>query len=145
MEHVTTDRRDSTSPSSLLHSRFLFFLCCFLPPPLFLSLLHCPSRLSLLTHTFPPHSCYLPIIYLKMSMHTVIYLCCWPPCNVPSFCPLFLSFHVFPCETTTPPSSLSNCMCIFSLHTLLHSSFCFSPSCRHILPSGAPSLPPYPP
>ena len=42
--------------------------------------------------------------------------------------------------TKPPPSNLSislSCMCFFSLHTLLHSFFCFPPSCRHILPSGA--------
>ena len=91
-------------------------------------------------------------------MHTVICLCSRPPYNIPSFSPLCLSFHLFLCmwlcitETTSPstltkppPSNLSislSCMCFFSLHTLLHSFFCFPPSCRHILPSGDPSLPP---
>lgn len=136
---------------SATFSFFIFPLLFFAPtlisfPPALSSCL--PSQLSLLTHTFPPHSCYLPIIHLKMSMHTVIYPCCWPLCNVLSFSSFFHFISFLPCETTestTPPPSLSNCMCTFSLHTLLHSFFCFSPSCRHILPPGAPSLPPTPP
>lgn len=81
----------------------------------------------------------------------VIYL--WPPCNI-CFC--FSLFHLCVClrtpETTTHPCSPANprkystfFTCSFPVFTLPppHSFFCcFFPSRHHVLPSGAPCLPP---
>lgn len=97
MEHVTSDRRDSTSPSSLLHSLFFIFSSVvFSPHPYFFpsciiflfSPLTCPAHSQLSTPSllfaFDP---------IKTSMHTVIYLCL--PCDIPSLCLLSLLLHVF--------------------------------------------------
>lgn len=130
MEHVTV-RRDSTSPSSLLHS-FIFPVVFFLPPSLFsvpFALLCCPNQ------------CAHPDPFTLFLYNTHSSLLLVPSC-IPTFFTTFLlngAFHkLTPLSSSLPTLILP--VCAFSRHTLLH-SFCFSSSSCILWGSLSPTYP----
>lgn len=131
---VTTDRRDSTSPSSLLHSLFLFFsLLFFCPHPYFFpscavflsSFSTCPAHSHL---SGSPHSCYLLIIKtVHAHGHLPVLLPSLQHSHFVSPLSFILSFHLSPCvwwcisETAIPlplPQTHPLPVCAFSLFIL---------------------------
>lgn len=151
MEHVTTDRRDSTSPSSLLHSPF--FSCCFLPPPLFPSctIFYPPFQPALLTHTFPyPFMLYAhnPLKNLHAHGHVPVLLAslrCSLFLSSLSFISTFLACGYASLKPQLPILSfklvnvplLPGCA-FFSLHPLLHPSPASLPLAATPFPLGLP-------
>lgn len=148
MRHVTSDRRDSTSPSSLLHLLFLlfsvlFFLLLFSPYPFVLL----PVFLSSVTrafHTSSIHTLRSTFTQKKNILHW------WPFFHLYFFSPSFCAVWVCIIEPSlspphTPPIlihtiiAVSFCPVLFCFYTSLHpfSSVLLS----HWLPSYFPTLP----
>lgn len=153
MEHVTTDRRVSLSPSFSAAFSFFFFLSVvFFPHPHFFSL--CPPVfLFNLTHTFLALTPFMLFAHNPMSMHTVISLWCWLPCNAPSlsFTPSLLFCVVMRYWNHNPPpppssSSMSPFFleCAFSLFILYSFLLLLLSLLLSHLPSGGSLSPPSP-
>lgn len=112
-----------------------FLLFCFYPHPyVFPSwtvFSICPPHLRFfpLTHSrFLDHN---PFKYLSARGHLPVLLAISPPLSPLSLfhlLPVRASYHCDPHITPLIPLRVA-CMCILSLHTLLHSLFCFSPCC----------------
>lgn len=147
MRHVTSDRRDSTSPSSLLHLLFLlfsvlFFLLLFSPYPFVLL----PVFLSSVTrafHTSSIHTLCSTFTQKKNILHW------WPFFHLyffsPSFCAVWVCIIEPPCLPHTHPHTYSHyhrcfllsCTLLFLYFTPSFSSVLLS----HWLPSYFPTLP----
>lgn len=130
MRHVTSDRRDSTSPSSLLHLLFLlfsvlFFLLLFSPYPFVLL----PVFLSSVTrafHTSSIHTLRSTFTQKKNILHW------WPFFHLyffsPSFCAVWVCIIEPPCLPHTHP------------HTYSHYHRCFLLSCTLLFLYFTPSF-----